>query len=230
MTDKKSDTGKFYTNYSFEYPKKNVVVATSSFQEVPSNKKPLINLTMNGILRPSEEKVHEIKMKFEGDVPQKDILATSYGTFVLCKGVYNSTRIMKTLWDKEKNTLTIIIDLRREKIRPRRPAQFSFSVQIDDGDCQPDFVKEGVAGQSGWKKQCYSGKKFSCYDGQISSKAWWVTKVGQAFMVSDMNMKLTREGSRCNMDMNKCKCNKTKSANEILNLVCNHCKNNAYVS
>ena len=108
------------------------MVATSSFQDVPSNKKPLINLTINGILRPSEEKVHEIKMIFEGDVPQKDKCAVSYGTFVLCKGVYNARKIIKTAWDKEKSTLIIIIDLRREKVRLKRPAQFSFSLQIDD--------------------------------------------------------------------------------------------------
>ena len=132
MTDKISDTGKFYTNYRFDYPKENVVVATSSFQDVPSNKLPLINLTMNGILRSSEEKVHEIKMIFEGDVPQKDTCAQSYGTFVLCKGVYNARRIVKTAWDKEKSTLTVIIDLSREKTRPRRPAQFSFNIQIND--------------------------------------------------------------------------------------------------
>ena len=114
------------------------MVATSSFQEVPSNKRPLINVTMNGILRPSEEKVHEIKMIFEGDVPQKDVLAESYGTFVLCKGVYNATKIIKTDFDKESKTLTIIIDLTKQKVRPRRPAQFSFSLQIDDcGNCLP---------------------------------------------------------------------------------------------
>ena len=116
MTDKESDTGKFYTNYRFEYPKENVLVFTSSFQDVPSNKKPLINLTMNGLLRPSEEKVYEIKMIFEGDVPQKDRCAQSYGTFVLCKGVYNARKIIKTAWDKEKSTLTIIVDLSREKV------------------------------------------------------------------------------------------------------------------
>ena len=127
-----NDTGKFYTNYRFDYPKENVVVSTSSFEEVPSNKKPLINLTVNGILRPSEEKIHEIKMIFEGELPQKDNLAQSYGTFVLCKGVYNARRIIRTAWDKKKSTLTIIIDLSREKVRPKRPAQFSFSVQIND--------------------------------------------------------------------------------------------------
>ena len=132
MTDKESDTGKFFTNYRFEYPKENVVVATSSFQEVPSNKKPLINLTVNGILRPSEEKVHEIKMIFDTDIPEKDNLSQSYGTFVLCKGVYNARKIVKTAWDKETSTLTVIIDLSREKIRPKRPAQFSFSIQIND--------------------------------------------------------------------------------------------------
>ena len=127
-----TNTGKFYTNYRFEYPKENVVVATSSFQDVPSNKKPLINLTMNGILRPLEEKVHEIKMIFDGDVPEKDICAESYGTFVLCKGVYNARKIIRTGWDKEKNTLTVIIDLEREKVRLKRPAQFSFTIQIND--------------------------------------------------------------------------------------------------
>lgn len=30
-----TDTGKFYTNYFFEYPNENVRVATSSFQDVP---------------------------------------------------------------------------------------------------------------------------------------------------------------------------------------------------
>ena len=138
MTDKISNTGKFFTNYRFEYPKENVVVATSSFEEVPSNKKPLINVTMNGILRPSEEKVHEIKMIFDSDVPEKDTLASSYGTFVLCKGVYNARRIVKTAWDKEKSTLTIIIDLTREKVRPKRPAQFSFSIQISDSSNSPN--------------------------------------------------------------------------------------------
>jgi hypothetical protein len=153
MTDKESNTGKFFTNYRFEYPKENVVVATSSFEEVPSNEKPLINLTMNGILRPSEEKVHEIKMIFEGNVPRKDRLAQSYGTFVLCKDVYNARRIVKTAWDKEKNTLTIIIDLTREKVRPKRPAQFSFNVQIDDRTCKTAyescyFVFECCPGQN----------------------------------------------------------------------------------
>jgi len=132
-----TDTGRFYTNYRFEYPRKNVFVSTSSFQSVPSNKKPLINLTMNGILRPSEEKVHEIKMIFEGDVPEKDRLAQSYGTFVLCKGVYNARKVIKTVWDKEKSTLTIVIDLRRQHVGFRRAVQFSFSVQIDDSDCEP---------------------------------------------------------------------------------------------
>ena len=76
--------------------------------------------------------MHVIKMIFEGKVPQKDRLVQSYGTFVLCKGVYNARRIVRTAWDKEKSTLSVLIDLRRQKIRPRRPAQFSFSVQIDD--------------------------------------------------------------------------------------------------
>ena len=86
---------------------------------------------MNGILRPSE-KLHEIKMKFEENIPQKDTLAQSYGTFVLCKDVYNARKVIRTAWDKEKDTLTIIIDLRSYHVRPKRPAQFSFSIQIND--------------------------------------------------------------------------------------------------
>ena len=144
MTDKESDTGRFYTNYRFEYPKENVVVATSSFQDVPSNKKPLINLTMNGILRLSEEKVHEIKMIFDGDVPEKDTCAESYGTFVLGREVYNARKIIKTLWDKENSTLTIIIDLIKERLRLTRTAQFSFSIQINDSTaCEYTFKSPG---------------------------------------------------------------------------------------
>jgi hypothetical protein len=132
-------------SFSSRYPKENVVVATSSFQEVPSNKKPLINLTVNGILRPSEEKVHEIKMIFDSDIPEKDNLSQSYGTFVLCKGVYNARKIVKTAWDKETSTLTVIIDLSREKIRPKRPAQFSFSIQINDAaSCKYTFSTLGA--------------------------------------------------------------------------------------
>ena len=142
MTDKESDTGKFFTNYDFEYPNENVVVATSSFQSVPSNKLPLINLTMNGILRPSEE-VYEIKMKFEEDVPAKDQFAQSYGTFVLCKGVYNSRRIVKHRWNKETKTLKIFINLRPEKLKLKRPAQFSFSIQINDWTLPDTCVKKG---------------------------------------------------------------------------------------
>ena len=132
MTDKESGTGKFYTNYSFEYPEENVRVATSSFEDVPSNKTALINLTMNGILRPSE-KLHVINMKFKGDnIPQKDVCAQSYGTFVLCKDVYNSRKIIKTSWNKETSTLEVIIDLKRCKVRPKGPTQFSFTIQIND--------------------------------------------------------------------------------------------------
>lgn len=126
-----TDTGTFYTNYTFEYPNENVRIATSSFQDVPSNQNPLINLTMNGILRPSE-KLHEIKMKFEGNVPTKNNLAQSYGTFVVCTSVYNARKVIKTVWDKQTKTLTVVVDLRKYNVRIKRPVQFSFSVQIDD--------------------------------------------------------------------------------------------------
>jgi hypothetical protein len=172
MTDKESDTGRFYTNYRFEYPNENVVVATSSFQSVPSNKLPLINLTMNGILRPSEEKVYEIKMIFEGDIPEKDTLAQSYGTFVLCKGVYNARKIIKTAWDKEKSTLIIIIDLRREKVRLKRPAQFSFSLQIDDESPNPNCseITRTCAGRDARCSKTVDGYKITPFCGYKPQK------------------------------------------------------------
>ena len=78
-------------------------------------------------------------MKFEGEIPQKDKLGQSYGTFVLCKDVYNARKVIKTAWEKETDTLTIIIDLRPYHVRPKRPAQFSFSIQInDDGSSYPN--------------------------------------------------------------------------------------------
>ena len=155
MTDKESGTGKFYTNYSFEYPEENVRVATSSFEDVPSNKTALINLTMNGILRPSE-KLHVINMKFKGDnIPQKDICAQSYGTFVLCNRVYNARKVIKTSWNKEENTLEVIIDFRKQHVKLRRPAQFSFSVQINDNCHCPDHGFECTNDNSCSKDCCY---------------------------------------------------------------------------
>ena len=74
-------------------------------------------------------------MKFEGEIPQKDKCSQCYGTFVLCKDVYNARKVIKTEWDKETDTLTIIIDLREYNVRPKRPAQFSFSIQINDNNC-----------------------------------------------------------------------------------------------
>ena len=169
-----TDTGKFYTNYSFEYPNealnpnvKNVSVSTSSFQDVPSNRKPLINLTMNGILRPSE-KLHVIEMKFKGDVPQKDLCAQCYGTFVLCKDVYNARKVVKTAWDKDSDTLTIIIDLREYNVRPKRPAQFSFSIQINDNNCAENgnsCVNNPCCGNLRCEKSCgFSGCTSWCVD------------------------------------------------------------------
>ena len=71
---------------------------------------------MNGILRPSDN-LYVVKMIFDGDVPQKDNLAQSYGTFVLCRKVYNARKVIKTLWNKEENTLEVIIDLNKENAR-----------------------------------------------------------------------------------------------------------------
>ena len=53
---------------------------------------------------------------------------------MLCKGVYNARKVIKTLWIKKENTLEVIIDIRRSNVQPKRPVQFSFSVQINDED------------------------------------------------------------------------------------------------
>ena len=112
---------------------------------------------MNGILRPSE-KLHEIKMKFEGEIPPKDSCAESYGTFVLCKDVYNARKVIKTAWEKETETLTVIIDLRPYNVRPKRPAQFSFSVQINDNCAQSGDSCVGIPCCSGKCVQVCTGK------------------------------------------------------------------------
>ena len=48
--NKKSNESTFFTDYTLISNNENVIVSTSSIEEVPSDKKPLINLTMNGLL------------------------------------------------------------------------------------------------------------------------------------------------------------------------------------
>jgi hypothetical protein len=225
MTDKESDTGKFFTNYRFEYPKENVVVATSSFEDVPSNKKRLINLTMNGILRPSEEKLHEVKMIFEGDVPEKDRVAQCYGTFVLCKGVYNARKIVKTLWDQEKRTLTVIIDLRREKVRVKRPAQFSFTIQINDScrnpppECSMNLTTKSQLSYSG---PCNCGDNERAQNGW-NKTAWCYVANGCGFAQEG---NFLQANNKCNLPggswRNSCQVRKKFKQNgkEYIKIVC----------
>ena len=51
--------------------------------------------------------------------------------------------------EKETSTLTIIIDLREYNVRPKRPAQFSFSVQINDCGKQYDKCTYNGASNGG---------------------------------------------------------------------------------
>ena len=126
---------------------------------------------------------------------------------------------MKTLWDKEKNTLTIIIDLRREKIRPRRPAQFSFSVQIDDDACKfPCNVKN-------WGKFCGVNRVFTCptISGE-NTKKWKITKADRAFPCSNIALKLQSTGTiqdKCYADVNACEC--FNNLAEVQQAVCKYC-------
>ena len=126
-----TDSGKFYTNYAFESLKESIRILTSSFEEVPTNTNKLSNITMNGIIRPSEN-AHEVKMIFTEDIPSTNKPQNPSGTFVYCDTVYNARKIMTTRWLPEENALLLIIDLRKYKLRTKRPVQFSFSIQISD--------------------------------------------------------------------------------------------------
>ena len=126
-----TNSGKFYTNYAFESAKESIRVLTSSFEEVPTNTNNLSNITMNGIIRPSEN-AHEVKMIFTEDIPSTKKPQNPSGTFVYCDTVYNARKIMRTRWLPEENALLVIIDLRKYKLRSKRPVQFSFSIQISD--------------------------------------------------------------------------------------------------
>lgn len=126
-----TDSGKFYTNYAFESLKESIRILTSSFEEVPTNTNKLSNITMNGIIRPSEN-AHEVKMIFTEDIPSTNKPQNPSGTFVYCDTVYNARKIMTTRWLPEENALLLIIDLRKYKLRTKRPVQFSFTIQISD--------------------------------------------------------------------------------------------------
>ena len=47
-------SGTFFSDYVFECANDNLIISTSSIEEVPSNKNDLINLNINGILKPSD--------------------------------------------------------------------------------------------------------------------------------------------------------------------------------
>lgn len=131
-------SGIFYTDYTFEYPNDNVLIATSSFEEVPSNQLPLINLSINGILKPSDKPyIFKIIIK---NGPTKDLFAAAYGTFVIGNKVYNASKIVKPEYvipgDKMDGILTITLDMKNtcyEHVQVTK--RFSFSVQLNDCSC-----------------------------------------------------------------------------------------------
>ena len=99
----KSNKSTFFTDYTLISNNNNVRIGTSSIEEVPSNERPLINLTMNGLLLPSD-KIHEVDIKFSKENnPTKDILGYSYGTFAIRKSVLNAAKIVKTKMHKKTN-------------------------------------------------------------------------------------------------------------------------------
>ena len=135
---------KFFTNYTTSSSNNNVHVSTSSVEEVPTNKFPLINLTCNGLLYPSTQ-VYEIVFTFSEPAPNKDFLASSYGTFCIGKHVYNAAKIVKTGWEKETKKLVIVLDLTLTTCRvSTRPVRFSFSLQLNDcgAFCGSNFCKK----------------------------------------------------------------------------------------
>lgn len=78
-------SSQYFTEYTWTAPNDNIVVSTSSVEEVPSNKKPFLNLTVNGFLKKSNE-IYELQLKFQGGVgPSKNQIAGCYGTFCFQK-------------------------------------------------------------------------------------------------------------------------------------------------
>ena len=127
----KSNKSTFFTDYTLISNNDNVRIGSSSIEEVPSNERPLLNLTMNGLLLPSD-KIHEVDIKFSTENnPTKDILGHSYGTFAIRKSVLNAAKIVKTKMDRESNILKVVFNLRECPVKKKR-VEFSFSVQIRD--------------------------------------------------------------------------------------------------
>jgi len=127
-------TGTFFKDYSFTFPNDNMIVSTSSVQEVPSNKLPLINLTINGLLKPSADPyILTISFPKDSPGPSKNRLSGAYGTFVIGNKVYNAEKIVKPAYDKTTRVLTIILDMKNTCYYDiKRVKRFSFSVQIND--------------------------------------------------------------------------------------------------
>lgn len=122
----------FFTDYSFASPNDNIIVSTSSVQEVPSNKKSLINLTVNGVLKPSID-IYSLILTFAGGQgPSKDHLSGSYGSLCIGKKVYSAEKFIRTAYDRNKRTLTIFIDVKRICTHLQKATRFSFDVQIND--------------------------------------------------------------------------------------------------
>ena len=122
----------YFTNYTWTALQDNIIVSTSSVEEVPSNKLPLLNLTCNGVLLPTTAP-YELLLSFPGgEGPSKDQLAGSYGTFCIGKRVLNAIKILKTAYDKDKRELLIVLDLRSYSCPITRPTRFSFTVQLND--------------------------------------------------------------------------------------------------
>ena len=124
--------GTYFTNYEWVTPNDNMIISTSSVEEVPSNKLPLINLTCNGLLRPTQ-KPYRLVLRFTSEpFPTKDILSGCYGTFCVGTHVLNAIKVLKAVYDKEKKELVLILDLRQILRGVKRAMRFSFAVQLND--------------------------------------------------------------------------------------------------
>lgn len=131
-----TSTSTIYTDY--QWITSSARVATSTVQSIDSNKKPLVYISCNGLLLATNKPTYKLKLIFSGSsYPKKDVGGYANGTFCIGEKVFNAVKVIKTAWMVTQKTLLIDIDLRTtyKIINIRKPTRFSFSININDLNC-----------------------------------------------------------------------------------------------